>query len=159
MPSSLPSPEYLHVLLNHVPLTGLIVASLGLLLSLVIRSASAQVCALVLVLVCAASAWPVYVTGKGAYRHIRRIADEAGMDYLDEHLDRADHFTIVYLPAALSALAGLIIPRFRRTARLPLAWATLGCAVAAIAAGLYISEAGGKVRHPEFRTGPPASLM
>ncbi|MBV9490949.1 MAG: hypothetical protein JO069_14695 [Verrucomicrobia bacterium] len=148
----LPSPAYLHVLLNHVPLTGLAVASLGLLFSLALRNATAQVCALALVLICAAAAWPVYLTGKAAYRDVRRIADEPGMDYLDDHLDRADRFTIAYLPATLLAVAGLVLPRFWPGIRPLLGWLTLAGAMAALAAGIYIGEAGGRVRHSEFRS-------
>lgn len=157
MSGSLPSPEYLHVLLNHLPITGLIIASLGLLLSLAIRNSSAQVCALALVFVCAGSVWPVYLTGKAAYRNIRRIADEPGMDYLDEHLDRAERLVIVYLPTMLLAMAALVIPRFEPAARAALGWVILACAAIAVAAGVWIAEAGGKVRHPEFRGATTAS--
>ncbi|HEY0791478.1 MAG TPA: hypothetical protein VGD78_10485 [Chthoniobacterales bacterium] len=148
------SPEHLHLLLNHLPLTGLAIANLGLLMGLVFRSRAAQVCTLWLVLLCAGSAWPVYLTGKAGYRDIRRIADEPGMDYLDEHLDRADRFTLAYAPAAVLALAGLALPHFWPKSRTLLALLAFLGSTVALAAGTYIAEAGGKVRHLEIRPKP-----
>jgi hypothetical protein len=158
MPSFPPSPEYLHLLLNHLPLTGLAIASLGLLLGLVSRSRAAQVCTLWLVLFCAGSVWPVYQSGKAGYRNVRRMVDEPGMDYLDEHLDRADQFVVAYLPAALLALAGLALPRFWPKSRTPLAFLALLGSMVAIMAGIYIAEAGGKIRHLEIRPKPSEPL-
>ena len=155
MPRALPPPEYIHVLSNHLPLTGLAVASVGLFLALLTRNGVACRCALVVVLACAAAAWPVYLTGHAAYRNIRRIADDAGTDQLDEHLERADRWTVAYLPAALLAGAALGAGRFRPRIAIYLTWATLLGAAGALAAGAYVAQAGGLVRHAEFRLPTP----
>ena len=77
------------------------------------------------------------------------------MDWLDEHLDRADSLTILYLPVFLLALGSILAPRFWKQAQLPLTILTLAAALAGVGIGVYIAEAGGQVRHPEFRSLPP----
>jgi hypothetical protein len=147
----LQQPEYLHVLLNHVPITGLAVAVLGLAIALISRGRRAIVCALTMIAVCSAAAWPVYLTGKASYRTIRKVADDRGTDWLDEHMERADSWTIVYAGVFLFAVAGVLVPIRWKKLQVPFAIATLAVAIGGLAAGAYIAEAGGKVRHPEFR--------
>jgi hypothetical protein len=153
----LSKPEYLHVILNHFPLTGLMVAVVGLVLALFWRARGARVIALVLIAFCSASALPVYLTGKSGYRNVRRIADDQGMDRLDEHLDRAEAWAWVYIPVFSLAVAALCIPERNLRLRSGLMFLTLASAAAAIGVGFYIAEVGGQVRHPEFRVlAPPA---
>ena len=52
----LKKPEYLHVLLNHLPIYGSMLGALALAISLVLRSRAAQMTALILTLIAAASA-------------------------------------------------------------------------------------------------------
>ena len=47
----LKKPEYIHVLLNHLPIYGTILAALALAISLMLRSRAAQITALVLALI------------------------------------------------------------------------------------------------------------
>jgi hypothetical protein len=147
----LQQPEYLHVLLNHVPITGLTVAVLGLAIALISRAQWAILCALTMIAVCSAAALPVYLTGKASYPTIRKVADDRGTDWLDEHMERADSWTIVYAGVFLLAVAGVFVPIRWKKLQIPFAIATLVVAIGALAAGAYIAEAGGKVRHPEFR--------
>ena len=51
-------PEYLHVLLNPLPVYGLAVGAFGLVIALISRSRAARVTALALVLISGVSAWP-----------------------------------------------------------------------------------------------------
>lgn len=57
-------PEYVHVLLNPLPVYGLAVGLIGLLVAICLRSRAATVVALVAVFVSAAAAWPVYEYGE-----------------------------------------------------------------------------------------------
>ncbi len=147
----LQQPEYLHVLLNHVPITGLAIAALGLAIALFSRSRRAIVCALTMIAVCSAAAWPVYLTGKASYRTIRKIADDRGTDWLDEHMERADSWAIAYAAVFCFSAAGILVPIRWKKLQIPLAIATLVVGIGGLAAGAYIADAGGKVRHPEFR--------
>jgi len=147
----LKKPEYIHVVLNHLPIYGTILGALALAISLVLRSRAAQITALILTLIAGASAYPVFVTGQRAYKTIRGIADDAGAERLDDHMDRAEKTIGAFYFLALLALAGLLVPIKWPRAALPLTVVTLTVAVICAGIGIYIAQAGGEVRHPEFR--------
>jgi len=99
-------PEYVHVLLNPLPVYGLLIAWLGSIIALILKSRRAQIIALLLVLISSLSAWPVYEFGQQAYDRVLTMADEDGRAWLDEHKDRAeDLIWIFYALAVLSAIA------------------------------------------------------
>jgi hypothetical protein len=153
-------PEYIHVVLNHLPIYGTILAALALAISLILRSRAAQITALILTLIAGASAYPVFVTGQRAYKTIRNQSDDAGADWLDEHMDRAEKtIGAFYFLAALGA-ATLLLPIKWPKSAFPLAVLTLVAAILCSGIAVYIAQPGGRVRHPEFRpseTPTPAS--
>jgi hypothetical protein len=57
----LKKPEYIHVVLNHLVIYGTISGALALAVSLILRSRAAQITALIVTLIAAASAYPVLV--------------------------------------------------------------------------------------------------
>lgn len=69
--------EYIHVVLNHLPIYGTMLGALALAISLILRSRAAQITALILTLIAGASAYPVFVTGQRAYKTIRGVSDDA----------------------------------------------------------------------------------
>lgn len=151
-------PEYLHVLLNPLPVYGLAIALFGLIAALCWGTRGGQVTALVLIFVCAASAWPVAHYGEAAEDSVLAMADEDGQAWLKAHAHRADNLVYVFYALALVAAAAVFAPKkWPRTAR-PLAIATLILAFAALGAGFYIAHAGGKIRHREFRNVPPPTI-
>jgi uncharacterized membrane protein HdeD (DUF308 family) len=147
----LQKPEYIHVMLNHLPIYGTILGALALAISLVLRSRAAQITALIITLVAAASAYPVLVTGQRAYKAIRSMADDTGAEALDEHMDRAEKTIGVFYFLAALALAGLIVPIKWPKTSFPLAAVTLAVALICSGLAVYIAQAGGRVRHAEFR--------
>jgi len=149
------SMEHIHVLINHLPVIGLAMAILALVLALMHHSRKTEMIALILVLVAAASAWPVNFTGQRAYKTVRALTDDAGTDWLDEHMERAGKTAPAFYALALLTAAALIVPhKWPRTTR-PLAIATLVLALLCAVAAGWIALAGGQIRHPEFRTEPP----
>src|SRR2546426_5383487 len=68
-------PEYLHVLLNPLPVYGLALAVLSLAAALLARSKKGQVITLVLIVLCSASAWPVLVYGQHGYNRLYQQLD------------------------------------------------------------------------------------
>jgi len=156
----LKKPEYIHVVLNHLPIYGTIFGALALAISLILRSRAAQITALILTLIAGASAYPVFVTGQRAYKTIRGVSDDDGADLLDEHMDRAEKtIGAFYLLAAL-AIAGLLVPIKWPKSAVPIAALTLVIAILCSGIAVYIAQPGGRVRHPEFRpseTPTPAS--
>jgi glucan phosphoethanolaminetransferase (alkaline phosphatase superfamily) len=155
MISHLSKPEYVHVLLNPLPVYGLGVGALGLIIALSLRTTAARVTALALVMVTAASAWPVYYFGEAGYDRVKTMVDDAGDKWLDEHMRRGEQLIyIFYVVAALAAMAiaaDFVAPK----AAIPIAIATLILALVSLGVGGYIAYAGGHVRHKEFRFEAP----
>jgi hypothetical protein len=144
-------PEYLHVVLNHLPIYGTILGALALAISLVLRSRTAQITALIITFIAGVSAYPVLVTGQRAYKTIRGMSDDTGAEWLDEHMDRAEKTIGAFYFLALVAIGGLLAPiKWPKTS---FALSALTLAVALVCSGLavYIAQAGGRVRHAEFR--------
>lgn len=148
-------PEYLHVLLHPVLIVGLALALVALAAGWATRSKPAQVIALALVLACSATAWPVLGLGQNAYNRIRPQADEPGQAWAREHMRRAETFVYAFYATALLAGAGLLAHRQWPKAVKPFTAAVLIAGASSLAAGGWISKAGGQIRHPEFRQTPP----
>ena len=152
-------PEYLHVLLHPVLTVGLALAVVALAAGLVTRSKATQVIALALVLGCSATAWPVLSLGQNAYNRIRPQADEVGRQWASEHMRRAEKFVYVFYGTSLLAAVALLAHRKWPQAVKPITVATLIAGAASLGGGGWISKAGGQIRHPEFRQGPPATAQ
>src|ERR1051326_8099372 len=103
-------PEYVHVLLNPLPIYGLAISWVGLLIAFFQGSRRAQIATLVLILLSAGSAWPVYEFGEQGYDRVLSMSDDPGQAWLDEHQHRAEQLIyFFYALAALSAIA-VIVP-------------------------------------------------
>lgn len=153
--SKISQPEYLHILINHLPIIGLMVASALLAVFLLLRNRAAVVAMMIAVALLAMSAWPVVVTGQKAYDKIDPLADEAGKAYLDRHMELAERWVYLFIATSLVAGGGVLAARKRPQLLFPSAVATLVLAAACLIAGAAIAENGGMVRHPEFRFGTP----
>src|SRR2546430_11026500 len=116
-------PEYIHVLINPLPVYGLAMGLLGLIVAFFLKSRRAQIVTLIIVLVSAASAFPVYEFGEQAYDRVVSMADEPGRAWLDEHQDRAEDLIWFFHALAILSAVALLAPRnWRRSpARLAVA--------------------------------------
>jgi len=153
-------PEYIHVLLNPLPVYGLAFGTLALALALFLRNHRVTVAALVLVFVGAISAWPVYQYGESAYDRVKSTSDSAGEQWLDEHMARGEKLIwMFYVLAAVSATGIAVTLKWPRTF-MPVSSVALALSSGTLAVGGYISYAGGHVRHREFRfeAPPPARI-
>jgi hypothetical protein len=151
----LQQPEYVHVLLNPLPVYGLLVGWIGLVIGLALKSRRAQIATLTLVLLSSISAWPVYEFGQQGYDRVLSMADEPGGAWLDEHMHRAENLIgVFYALAALSAFAVAVPIKWPRSS-MPLAIAVVLLGAVTLGTGAYIAYAGGRVRHREFRNEPP----
>jgi disulfide bond formation protein DsbB len=148
-------PEYIHVLLNPLPVYGLAVGLLGLIVAFFLRSRAAQIATLVVVLISAASAWPVYEFGEQAKDRVLSMENEVGGAWLEEHQDRAEDLIWFFYALAILSAAALIAPRKWPRSATPLVIAVILLSAVTLGCGGYIAYAGGKVRHREFRNVPP----
>src|SRR5207302_3378822 len=89
-------PEYVHVLLNPVPVYVLLIGLIGIVLALILKSRRAQIATLTLVLISSASAWPVYEFGQQGYDRVLSMADEDGRAWLDEHRERGEDLIWIF---------------------------------------------------------------
>jgi hypothetical protein len=148
-------PEYIHVLINPLPVYGLGLGLIGLIMALLLRSRPAKIATLTIVLLSAASAWPVYEFGEQGYDRVLSMTDDDGRAWLDEHRDRAeDLIYFFYGLAGLTAVAIAAPLRWPKSSVM-LAIAVLLFGIAVLGMGGYIAYAGGKIRHREFRNEPP----
>jgi hypothetical protein len=148
-------PEYIHVLINPLPLYGLLIGLLAMIVALILGSRPAQVTALILVLLAAASAWPVAHFGEEAFDRVLSMADDDGQAWLRAHEERSDKLIYLFHALAVLTLLSLIAPKKWPKSALPFMIATLVLTVISLGAGGYIAYAGGKIRHREFRNEPP----
>ncbi len=153
--SGLPQPEYFHVLINPLPIYGLATAALVLAGALILRNRPAQLLALAMVFLCAASAWPTYLAGEKAYYRVYPTAGSVGQQWLDLHKHRGEKLIYVFYALAAVALSAVLIPAKAPKTAFPLASLTLVLTLTSLAVGGWIGKAGGQIRHSEFRHEPP----
>lgn len=148
-------PEYIHVLINPLPIYGLLMGWIGLVIALSLKSRHAQVATLALVLITSASAWPAYEFGEQAYDRVLSMADEDGKAWLDAHRDRAEDLIYFFYALALLSVVAIALPiKWPKSSTL-LVIAVILFGAVTLGIGGYIAYAGGKIRHREFRNVPP----
>jgi hypothetical protein len=156
--SLLDRPEYVHVLINHFPLIGLLVGMLSLGCAMALKNRAAIFLGLALVALLSLSACVVSYFGEEGYDRVLSMADENGQAFLRYHQHLADHWVFLFYVCAAVALLGIALgwkwPRWLT----PISILTLLLGAGALAAGILIARSGGEIRHREFRSGPPPEL-
>src|SRR5437879_160231 len=125
------------------------------LIPLFLRSRRAQIATLIIVLICAASAWPVYEFGEQAENPVISMADKDGQAWLAEHKDRAEDLIYFFYALALLSALAIVLPIKWPKSSAPLMITVILFGAATLGIGGYIAYAGGKIRHREFRNEPP----
>ena len=143
------------MLLNHLPLTGLAVAWLGLVVGLVSRKRAVLFLSLALVGLLSLSAWPVAEYGERGYDRVLAIADDAGQIYLERHRDLAEKWLFLFYVTAAAAAAALAVGWKWPRMLWPASAAAVVLCLGSLVAAALVAESGGVVRHREFRYGPP----
>jgi hypothetical protein len=151
---SLRQPEYVHVLLNPLPVYGLLLSLIGLIIAFVLKSRRAQIATLALVLISSLCAWPVYEYGEDGYDRVLAMTDDDGHAWLDEHLRRADKLIYIFYALALLSAIAIVAPLKWPTSAAPLVIAVILLGALTLGSGVYIAYAGGRIRHREFRNEP-----
>lgn len=154
----LSQPEYIHVLINPLPVYGLAMGMIGLIIALVQRSRSAQVATLALIVLSGAIAWPVVHYGEEGYDRVLSMSDDQGQAWLKVHEHRADELAWSFYVLAAVAAAAILAPMKWPKAATPLVLVTLVLSFVVLSLGGYIAHAGGKIRHREFRNGPAPAV-
>ena len=152
--------EYVHVLLNPIPVYGLAIGLATLALGFIRGSQPLRTAGLIISALGAASAWPVLYYGQHAYNSLAPMLDTESEQWLDTHMERAERFVYFFYATAALGIAALIFSNKSPKARTALSALTLGVGVASLGLGAWISRAGGQISHSEFRAegvAPPPS--
>ena len=156
--SLLDRPEYVHVIINHCPLIGLLVATISLACALALKNRAAIFVALGLLGLMALSAWIVSYFGEEGYDRVLSMADDPGQAFLRYHRLLADRWVFLFYICAGFAVLGIGLgwkwPRLLNV----FALLTILLAIASLIAGIFIAHSGGEIRHREFRSGPPPEV-
>ena len=155
MMSHLKQPEYIHVIINVMPLVGMGLGAALLLAGLRLESEGMREAGLALVVLAGVITFPTVKFGQHAYDRLYEQIPMEAQQWLDVHMSRAEKLQwFFYLTAALAAWA-LVSSRKKKPAAARQAQAALAAAGLCAALAGWISHAGGQVRHSEFRLGPP----
>jgi hypothetical protein len=151
----LSNPEYVHVLINPMPVYGLSMGVVAMLVALIYRHRPVIVAALILIFLAGLSGWPTYHYGQAAYDRVKSMSDTVVGQWLDEHMARAEKLICAFYVLATAAVAGILAPLKWPTTSTPLAVSILVLAIGTLGVGGWISYPAGHVRHKEFRFEPP----
>jgi len=145
---------HLHLILNHLPMVGILVA-IGIYAAGWLRgSAEFQRLALGLLLSFGLATIPVYLTG-GAAEHVVRRLPDVSKTLIEAHEKAAGAaFVAVEILAGFSLL-GMVLYRKSAAIAKPFTAGLLALAFAATGLFGWTGYLGGQIRHPEIRGGSP----
>jgi len=142
---------HLHLLLNHVPVVGVVFGLLLLVVALARRDGGLAKVSFALLALVGAVSVAVFMTGEPAQEAIEKLPGFSER-LIDRHEDAALVATIVTGTMGALALAALILYRRRALPR----WLTMLGVVSALGASAvmaYTANLGGQIRHSEIRAG------
>src|SRR5215475_4758840 len=128
-------PEYVHVLLNPLPVYGLLISWIALIAVLNSKSRRAHIVTLILIFISSTSAWPVYEFGEEGYDRVLAMTDDDGHAWLDEHQDRAQKLIYLFYALAVLSLVAIVVPIRWPKSSMPLAIAVVLLGGTALASG------------------------
>lgn len=161
---SLFTPAHIHLAINHVPIIGLAVACLPVMIGILFHSRGSLASGLLAVILCAGTMPFIMETGEEAQESfvdgsISPGMDVAGKAAFREHSHRAKATApVVYAAGILALVALLALIKFPRQAAW-IGWAVLVGSTLSIALSVWTAEAGGRIRHPEFRPEPKSTAQ
>lgn len=154
------TPAHLHLALNHIPIIGLAFASLPIVIGILAQSRTTIAAGLLATLLCAGAMPTIMQTGKEASHSFKEGKalppfDDAGKTALHIHDNRADKTApVIYACGLLALFALLALVKFSQAA-LWLSGAVLLGNIISILLSIWTAEAGGRIRHLEFRPPTP----
>ena len=144
----------LHLLVNHFPVIGMILAFPILLLARTrLGGRGAAIAAVILIVIAALGSMAAVVTGEGAHEVLEDVAG-IHTELTEVHEERAEAANVVAIITGLIAL-GFLFMSLRKEKNAPVwAWTTLMAfvLVTSIMTG-WAAHVGGQIRHTEIRPG------
>jgi len=137
---------HLHLVVNHIPVIGMLIAVVFLLVALIHGKDLLIKASLWLLFFVALSAIPAYVSGDPAHEYLEHTPGLRN-DLIHEHEESAEVAFVSAIILGLLALLGLVGYRHRRRLYFMLVASLIVLALMAGAA-----NQGGRIRHPEARS-------
>ncbi len=141
----------IHLLFNHVPVIGVMAATLMVVIGIVTKQSAVRSAGLIVYILFALAVVPTYVSGEGAEERVEHITG------IDEHaLEEHEDMSIISLWATLAAAAialGAFVTNYRGNSSARAF--TLAFVVVAVLANIHIgltAHEGGKIRRPDLQT-------
>jgi len=145
------NPAHIHLLTNHLPVLGVPFGAAVLLYGLWRRSDDVKRLGLLVLVLCAAGAVPVYLTGLWAEEQVEKIPGVSS-GLVDAHHDAATTSLAGAVLLGCVALVSLLLYSKRRDAARALLWTSLVGALAVAGLMAWTANLGGQIRHPEIRS-------
>ncbi len=147
---------HLHLLLNHFPIIGTLIATVLLLISLTTKNEAIQKASLVIIILMALIAIPVFFTGEPAEERAEKLPGIAE-SIIEAHEEAAEAaFWVMMATGVISFVALLLQTAQHQTAK--------AAVILALVAGLVTSALmartgylGGQIRHTEISSNAPTA--
>jgi uncharacterized membrane protein len=141
---------HVHLMINHIPVIGLLGTLLLLIYAVVRRSEEVKMVSFGVLVLIALMTIAVYVTGQAAEDMVKKIPGVTE-SFIGRHEEAADLALTGIEASGILALLGLVLRR--RTGSLP-KWSVIAVLVLSIISTivvLYTANLGGEIRHTEIR--------
>ena len=147
-----------HLVLNHIPLLGILFGALLLAFGLWRRQEDVQKASLGLLVVAGLAIIAVYLTGEPAEEVVERMAG-VSHDAVEAHEHFAWYGLVAGIATGVVVLGALLYDALRRRLVRWTAVATLVVALVSVGLIGYTANLGGKISHPELRGDTPAQVV
>jgi len=147
-----------HLVLNHIPLLGILFGALLLAFGLWRRQEDVQKASLGLLVVAGLAIIAVYLTGEPAEEVVERMAG-VSHDAVEAHEHFAWYGLVAGIATGVVVLGALLYGALRRRLVRWTAVATLVVALVSVGLIGYTANLGGKISHPELRGDTPAQVV
>jgi len=148
--------EHIHIAINHLPFLASGIAVIPILVGVTLRNKVTLISGLAIAIIFGWMTPIVMSTGEAAYERydegpVKPFLDANVEQALESHEERAETWSkVMYLSAIISTIAlGISVWRMSIGRYVSIA-AAMTC-LAALGAGIWIAESGGKIRRPDFR--------
>jgi uncharacterized membrane protein len=141
---------HFHLLVNHLPIAGVIFGFLVLLGGYLFHSPAIKRTAMGLFLAAALLAIPTFLTGEGAEEMIEDLPG-ISHDQIGQHEELGETYLLLLGLLAITSIAALVTDARGLRINRPLYLLAFAFSIGCIAMGAQVGFSGGEIRHTEIR--------
>jgi len=151
------NPFHLHLLVNHLPIVGIFLATLVLISGLILKNHTIKQVALCLIIIAGIGAFVAHVTGEGA-EESSELRSDFSHDLIEKHEHASEPFFQIMIALTLLSAVALYFSAKKKS------WSNyliILITVISIAAAYFAQQAGtsgGAIRHPEISDGSATAI-